>query len=64
MPLFSADGIREVWLVNLAANVVEVYRDPQPDGTYTAVAIVPRGGSVSPLAFSDLVIPVDQILGT
>jgi Uma2 family endonuclease len=62
-PLYAVAGVVEYWIVNLADEVVEVHRDPRADGTYAAVAVVPRAGTVSPLAFPDLVLPVGQILG-
>jgi Uma2 family endonuclease len=62
MPLYAAAGIPEGWLVNLCENVVEVYREPGPTG-YTSVRRAVRGEKVSPLAFPDLVLSVDEVLG-
>jgi Uma2 family endonuclease len=61
-PLYARAGVAEYWIANLVDEVVEVHRDPRPDGTYAAVAVIPRGGAVGPLAFPELVLPVDQIL--
>lgn len=55
-------GIPEVWIVNRAAARVEVYREPEGDG-YRSVTLVERGGAVTPLAFLDLAIRVEEILG-
>ncbi len=33
-PLYAESGIIEFWIVNLVDECLEVYRDPQPDGTY------------------------------
>ena len=34
VPLYARAGIAEVWLVDLGADCVEVYRRPVPDGRY------------------------------
>ncbi len=44
LALYARSGIPEVWIVNLAAKEVEVYRSPVAD-SYTAVA---RAGLVRP----------------
>jgi len=31
-PLYAASGFREYWLVNVPEQVVEVFRDPSPEG--------------------------------
>ena len=60
--LYAKAGIREMWLVNLVDRSIEVYRDPSPDG-YRSVVSVGPGGTVSPLAFPDIVLRVDDMLG-
>ncbi len=62
LPLYARHGIREVWLVNLVEQRIEVYRDPSPDG-YKAIRHATRGDTVSPLAFPDLVFKVEEVLG-
>ncbi len=62
VPLYARAGIREMWLVNLVDRRIEIYRDPSPDGYGSVVAIGP-GGTVSPLAFPDIVLRVEDILG-
>lgn len=61
-PLYAGAGIPEVWIVDLAARVVEVCVDPAPEG-YRQVRQVPPGASVSPVAFADLAVAVADILG-
>jgi len=51
-----------VWIVDLIGDAVEVYRRPGLDG-YAEMTRVERGGTVSPLAFPDLALTVDEILG-
>jgi len=62
MVLYSRYDIPEAWLVDLPRSVVEVYRDPSPQG-YREVLTLRRGDSISPLAFPDLQLEVDAILG-
>ena len=61
-PLYARHGIAEYWLVNLVEGHVAVYRDPAPNG-YRSVHIARPGEELHPLAFPDLVLAVDEILG-
>jgi Uma2 family endonuclease len=62
LPLYARAGIPEVWLIDLPGEAVQVCRGPTPAG-YSDVQRVPRGGHLSPVAFPDLSIAVDEILG-
>jgi Uma2 family endonuclease len=62
LPRYAADGILEVWIVNLVDDRVEVYRDPAGDG-YRTRTVHARGESLYPAALPDLTIRVDEILG-
>jgi len=62
VPLYGRGGIREVWLVDLATEAVEVYRKPSPEG-YKEVRRLGRGQTLSPEALPDLTLAVDAILG-
>jgi Uma2 family endonuclease len=61
-PLYARFGIPELWIADLNRGVINVYRDPGPAG-YGTTQIARRGESISPLAFSDLQIAVDDVLG-
>jgi Uma2 family endonuclease len=61
VPLYARAGIPEAWLINLVHDVVLVYREPTADG-YRVVQTIRRGETVSPLAFPDWAIPVDELL--
>jgi Uma2 family endonuclease len=61
-PMYARFGIRELWIVDLNRNRITRYLDPAPDG-YKTTRICRRGESLSPLAFPDLAIAVDDILG-
>jgi Uma2 family endonuclease len=62
VPLYARAGIREVWLVDLAASAVEVYREPTPEG-YRQVRRFGRGETLSPEALPDINLALDDILG-
>ncbi len=59
---YSLAGIIELWIVDINAELVEVYRNPGPNG-YESIQQFRRGESISPLAFPDIVISVDAIFG-
>ncbi|CBN57265.1 MULTISPECIES: Uma2 family endonuclease [Kamptonema] len=62
VPNYARSGIREIWLWDLEANCLEVYREPMANG-YGLMQRFERGEIVSPLAFSDFEVSVDWILG-
>lgn len=61
MQLYASAGIPEVWLVDLTDDVVEVCRSPVSD-RYEAVQPVRAGEHISPDAFEDIEIAVEDIL--
>ena len=60
--LYARNGIRELWIVNLADRQVEVCRSPGPDG-YASVTVIDRGGELEPELLPGARIPVTDILG-
>lgn len=62
IPIYSRSAIQEVWLVDLLAECLEVYRQPTPNG-YSLILRFWRGQQVSPLAFPELEVSVDFVLG-
>lgn len=62
IPMYARAGIREVWLVNLDAGVIELYRDPH-GSHFRAVTVHRRGDMLTPLDLPDLRIDVSDILG-
>jgi hypothetical protein len=62
LPLYAEAGIPEVWLVDLAGECIEVYRQPGPDG-YREVETKRRGEKLAPRTFPDVELAVDEILG-
>jgi Uma2 family endonuclease len=61
-PLYATAGITEFWILNLNEDVLEVYRDPQPDGTYRDVQILRRGQQIEVQALPGVVLTVDEML--
>jgi Uma2 family endonuclease len=62
LPRYAATGVPEVWIVDLEGSAVEVYRTASSDG-YRSSRRPGRGDEVSPAAFSDVALAVDDILG-
>jgi Uma2 family endonuclease len=62
LPRYAASGVIEIWIVDLPAGVVDVYREPAATG-YGISRRVERGAEVAPAAFPDVVLAVDDILG-
>ncbi len=66
LALYAQSGYREYWILNLADQVLEVYRDPtrSADGSwsYADKTTVRSGGSTSPLSKPDAVLKVDDLL--
>jgi Uma2 family endonuclease len=62
LPLYARAGIIEVWLVDLTADTIEVYRRPLPTG-YAEAETLRRGDRLSPREFPDVTLTVDDLLG-
>ncbi len=61
-PLYARGGIPELWIVDLVRDHVAVYRDPTLGG-YGTTRVARRGETISPSAFPELAIAIDEILG-
>jgi Uma2 family endonuclease len=59
--VYAAAGIQEYWVVNLPAKKLVVFRDPI-DGDYQSKQTYTTG-TISPLAFSDVMVSIDVLLG-
>ena len=62
LPLYARSGLREVWLVDVRAKAVDVYRRPATGGYRGHQRLVP-GRVVAPLAFPRLRFRVGDIVG-
>ena len=62
LPLYARAGVPEVWLVDVEADQIDVFRQPHAQG-YREARHFWRGDTLSPLPFPDLALSVDEILG-
>jgi Uma2 family endonuclease len=62
LPLYAREAFVEVWIVDLTADAIEVYREPSEAG-YSDRYVAKRGNNVSPARFPDIIIDVNDILG-
>ena len=62
LPLYARVGVQEAWLCDLVSQRVEVYREPV-GRRYRAVQTLTRGEALASLAFPDVALIVDDLLG-
>ncbi|WP_367288429.1 Uma2 family endonuclease [Laspinema palackyanum] len=58
--MYAESGIPEYWLVNLQTAELIVYR--QPRGRDYGSKMTFKEGEISPLAFPDVIIPIEAII--
>ncbi|MEP7359059.1 MAG: Uma2 family endonuclease [Anaerolineales bacterium] len=63
VPLYAREGIRETWLLDLSAGVIEVYRGAGSAGYKTKESFA-AGDTVFLQALPDVRLTVDEILGS
>jgi Uma2 family endonuclease len=61
IPIYARRGIRELWLVDLTKNTVDIHRQPSPTA-FRDIRKLRKGDRISPLAFPDLELNVSDIL--
>lgn len=59
--LYARSGVREYWLVDLRERIVEVYRNPAPEG-YREIQTARRGDRLTVAALPAISLTVDEIL--
>jgi Uma2 family endonuclease len=65
---YARAGVADYWILNLVDEVLEVRREPTPDPAapfgwrYGAIDVIPRGGTVAPLAAPQGVVRVSDLL--
>ena len=62
LPAYGRAGIPEVWILNLGAKALEVYREPHFSG-YGSQRTLRAGDTAAPLAFPDGSVQVAELLG-
>jgi Uma2 family endonuclease len=60
--LYAESRIQEFGIANLRDDCLEVYRGPQPDGTYQEMRVLQRGQSTDIVALPGFTIAVDEVL--
>src|SRR5882724_6201726 len=60
--LYAHAGVPEYWVVNVADRIIERHSEPA-GGTYARVTPFRSGETVSPLAFPDVALRVDDVFG-
>ncbi len=60
--LYAEARIKEYWIVDLADDAVEIYREPSA-GRFQRTERSGRGAVLTPLAFADVTLAVADILG-
>ena len=61
VPLYARHRVWEVWVIDLQRDLVEIYRDPAPNG-YREIRVARRGDRLTPLALPDAALSVNDIL--
>ena len=62
LKLYAEFEIPEVWIANIPSRTIEAYTDPS-NGEYTTRRTFHPGQTVSPAAFSDVALPVADVIG-
>jgi Uma2 family endonuclease len=62
LPIYARSGVPEVWIIDLNNDVIEICRQPK-DRTFSSIQRHHRGEFISPEAFPDFLIKVDDLLG-
>ena len=62
IPLYARFNVVETWVMDLAADRIELYRQPS-EGRYLQMSRVGRGERISPQVLPDAVLSVDDLLG-
>jgi Uma2 family endonuclease len=63
IPLYARSMIPEVWAIDVTENILEVYRQPTPNG-YILILKLDRCQEIAPIAFPDFTISVGALLPT
>ncbi|MGH2718992.1 MAG: Uma2 family endonuclease [Actinomycetota bacterium] len=62
-PLYAATGVPELWIVDVGARAIEVYRVPGPDGYAERRILVAGQERIAPEAFRDVEVSVEDVFG-
>ncbi len=62
IPAYARTGVPEVWLVDVAARQIEIFRTPKA-AAYAGFEVARPGDTISPRALPDVTLAVSDILG-
>lgn len=62
LPLYAKAGIKEVWLVNLPGEQIEIYAEPA-SGAYQIIRQIKRGEEAQAHSIPDLAVSAHTVLG-
>jgi len=62
VPLYAKAGIKEVWVVNLPAEQIEIYAEPS-GGAYQITKQIKRGEEAQAHTIPNLIVSADTVLG-
>jgi Uma2 family endonuclease len=62
VPLYAKAGIKEVWVVNLPAEQIEIYAEPS-GGAYQITKQIKRGDETAAHTIPNLIVSADTVLG-
>jgi Uma2 family endonuclease len=63
LSIYAQADIHDYWIVNVVDDIIEVHRRPQSNGIYGERWLVRRGETISPLAWPEMTLSADDILG-
>jgi Uma2 family endonuclease len=63
LPYFAAAGITEVWIQDLNADVLHIFREPKGKAYATSIQLK-KGESISLLASPDIRFSMEDLLGS
>jgi Uma2 family endonuclease len=61
-PLYAENAVPEYWIINLIDRLVEVHRDPRPEGGYATVQTLKAGDSIPLSLLPAVSIAVGEII--
>jgi Uma2 family endonuclease len=61
LPLYAENGIIEYWIADVINRRLEIYRNPQPDGTYASTQVLQPGDRIDLVAFPGEFIDVGDL---
>jgi len=61
--MYARAGVPELWVLDQRGDRLVLHRAPTPRG-YASIVSLARGESIAPLAFPEIVLTIDELLGS